>query len=90
VPLGVVTLIGPVVVPVPTTAVIWFGLLTVNDDAFVPLNFTAVVPVRFEPLMVTEVPTGPLVGLKDEMVGVPGTVNIVELVPVPEGVVTWT
>ena len=88
VPFGVVTLILPVVVPVATTAVILFGLSTVNDAAAVVLNFTAVAPVKLFPLIVTAVPTGPLVGENDAISGVPGTVNFVALEPVPDGVVT--
>jgi hypothetical protein len=38
--------------------------------AVVPLNFTEVAPVRFVPVMVTEVPTGPECGLNEVMVGV--------------------
>ena len=56
------------------------------------MNFTAVTPVKFVPLIVTLVPTGPLVGVNDVTVGgdppPPVTVKLVELVPVPFGV--WT
>ena len=34
-----------------------------------PLNVTEVAPVKCEPLIVTEVPTGPLLGENDEMIG---------------------
>ncbi len=64
VPPGVVTAIVPVVAPVGTVAVIWVAELTVNAVAAVPLNLTAVAPVRFEPLIVTVVPTGPLPGVR--------------------------
>ena len=37
--------------------------------AAVPLNVTAVAPVKFVPLIVTLVPTGPLVGVKLVIVG---------------------
>jgi hypothetical protein len=57
-----------------------------------PLKRTAVAPVKFVPLIWTEVPTGPLVGLNDVIVGapvpVPVTVKFVELVAVPSGLVT--
>jgi hypothetical protein len=58
----------------------------------IPLNFTAVAPVKFVPVMVTIVPTSPLVGVKDVIVG-SGigkvvTVKSAELVAVPSGVVT--
>jgi hypothetical protein len=87
VPLGVVTVIFPVVAPEGTVAVILLAELMVNV-ALVPLNFTKVAPVKFVPLIVTEVPTGPLVGLNPEIVGPPVTVNVAELVSVPPGVVT--
>ena len=68
VPAEVVTLIGPVVAPLGTVAVICVLEFTVND-ALVPLNATLVAPVKFEPLIVTCVPTGPLVGLNEETTG---------------------
>jgi hypothetical protein len=52
------------------------------------LNVTAVAPVKFVPLIVTLVPTGPLVGAKLVIVGAVTTVNALELVAVPPGVVT--
>src|SRR6185312_3629722 len=68
VPAGVVTAIGPVVAPVGTVAVIWVAELTVNVAAL-PLKVTAVAPVKPLPVMVTDVPTGPEVGLNEETVG---------------------
>jgi hypothetical protein len=65
----VVTEIVPVVAPVGTVAVICVELLTVKDVAEVPLNFVAVAPVKFVPVIVTEVPTTPEGGLKLVMVG---------------------
>src|SRR5436305_892668 len=67
-PTGVVTLIGPEVAPVGTGAVSWVSALTVKLAA-VPLKLTAVVPLKLLPLIVTTVPTGPLVGVKEVMVG---------------------
>ena len=61
VPLGVVTEILPVDAPVGTVAAIWVELVTLNAAA-VPLNETDVAPVKFAPVMVTEVETSPLVG----------------------------
>jgi hypothetical protein len=58
----------------------------VKPDAFRPLNFTAVAPVKFVPLIVTIVPTAPLVGAKLVIVG--ATTKLVALVAVPPGVVT--
>ena len=89
VPLGVVTEIGPVVAPEGTVALIRVAFCTVKV-AETPLKRTAVAPVKFVPLIRTEVPTGPLVGLNDVIVGAPVavTVKFVELVAVPLGVVT--
>ena len=89
VPFGFVAVIGPVVASGGTVAVIWVELFTVNE-ADVPLNATDVVPVRFVPVMVTPVPTDPLVGLNETIVGDPAavTVKFVALDAVPPGVVT--
>ena len=43
--------------------------VTVKLAAVAPLNFTAVAPVKFVPLIVTTVPAGPLVGVKLVIVG---------------------
>ena len=57
--------------------------------AVVPLNRTAVAPVKFVPLIVTLVPVGPLVGVKLVIVGALAvTVKLLALVAVPPGVVT--
>jgi len=51
------------------------------------LNLTAVVPVKFVPLIVTLVPAGPLVGVKLVIVGALAvTVKLVAVVAVPAGV----
>src|SRR5439155_16576584 len=68
VPPEVVTLIGPLVAPAGTVAVIAVAGLTVKL-ALVPLNRTALASVKLVPLIVTLVPTGPLAGVKLEMVG---------------------
>ena len=68
VPSGVVTLSGPVVAPFGTVAWITIGAVTVKL-ALTPLNVTAVAPVKFVPLSVTLLPTGPLVGVKLVIVG---------------------
>jgi hypothetical protein len=90
VPPGVVTVIFPVVAPVGTLVSIrvpW--AFTVNDAAATPLNRTAVAPANPLPLIRTEVPTGPLFGENEEMVGaVVVTVKFVALVAVPPAVVT--
>jgi len=56
--------------------------------ALTALKVTEVAPLKFVPLMVTVVPTGPVVGAKPVIVGGLTTVNALELVAVPPGVVT--
>jgi hypothetical protein len=68
-------------------AVTEVAVLVVNV-AVTPLNFTSVTPVRFVPVMVTLVPTGPLVGVKDVIVGPATTVKSVALAAAPPVVVT--
>jgi len=58
--------------------------------ALTPLNATAVAPVKFVPLIVTLIPTGPLVGVKLVIVGGLTTVKLLALVAVPPAVVTLT
>ena len=87
--MAVVTVILPVVAPVGTTAVIRpsFATLKLAD---VPLNRTLLAPVKWLPLMVTDVPTAPLDGEKLLIVGTvpPVTVKFGPLVAVPDAVVT--
>jgi hypothetical protein len=78
---------GPVEVPPATTAVTWVELFTVKLLAAFPLKATLVAPVRFVPVMITEVPTAPLAGLNPVMVGACTTVNVSAEVAVPPGVV---
>ena len=85
VPADVVTLIGPVVALAGTVALIWVLRLPLKA-AEVPLNLTAVVPVKFAPVMVTLAPTAPLGGATLVIRG--ATVNLLALVAVPSGVVT--
>src|SRR5207247_2499415 len=87
VPAEVVTLIGPVVEPVGTVAVIVVAEATVKL-ALAPLNSTALAPVKLVPLIVTLVPTGPLAGVKLVTVGGLMTVKLLALLAVPSGVVT--
>src|SRR5438477_562074 len=84
VPPGVVTLTGPVVAPAGTVAWIAVSEVTVKV-ALIPLNVTEVAPLKFVPLIVTLVPTGPLVGVKLAIVGGLTTVNELALVAVPSG-----
>ena len=59
--------------------------------AVLPFNRTALAPVKLEPLIVTAVPTGPLVGVKLVIVGgLVVTENALGLFAVPPGVVTLT
>ena len=53
-----------------------------------PLKATALAPVRFVPVIVTELPTPPVAGLNDVIVGGARTAKLAELVAVPPGVVT--
>jgi hypothetical protein len=88
VPSEFVTLMGPVVAPTGTLVVIWVSESTVNV-ADVPLKSTAVVPLKFDPVIVTVVATGPLVGLNDVIDGRAGpggalsTVKSAALIDVP-------
>jgi len=70
VPPVVLAVIGPVVAPVGTSVTICVAVFDVIV-AITPLNFTQVAPVRLVPLIVTEVPTGPLDGENELMVGSP-------------------
>ena len=71
-PPGAVTLIGPVPeAPLGTVAVILMSEFTVGVW-LVPLKATLVAPVNPVPLITTDVPTTPLVGLKLLIVGTGG------------------
>ncbi len=86
VPPGAVTLIGPVVTPLGAFAVIWVEEFTVKLAAATPLNVTVVAPVKFVPVIVTDVPAGPLPGVKLVIVG--WAKKLALLVAVLTGVVT--
>jgi hypothetical protein len=91
VPPGVVTAIAPVVAPAGTFAMTCDEFLTTTLVLVTPLKLTLVVPVvKLVPLIVTDVPVGPVAGEKLEMVGAGPTVTVNEaaLVAVPPGVVT--
>ena len=87
VPPGVVTLMVPVV-PLPTVALMVLSLVMVKDVAAVPPKATAVAQVKPVPLMVTDVPDGPLAGENPVRVGAGMQVKELSLVAVPPGVVT--
>jgi hypothetical protein len=99
VPPGVVTLILPVVAPVGTVAVICVAETTWNVVALVVLNFTELVvkltpltvPLKFVPVIVTDVPTGPKAGVNEVIVGAGAvsTVKFVALLRSPAAVYTW-
>ena len=86
VPSSVMTLMGPVLAPAGTVVVIVPELLTVNV-AGVPLNETAVAPVKFVPVIVTPAPTPLKVGAKEVMAGITVKRVVVFKGP-PLGVVT--
>jgi hypothetical protein len=93
VPVGVVTVTAPVVAPLGTVAVICESELTVKP-AVTPLNLTEVAPVRWEPAIVTAVPTRANPGERLEIAGAGAgtpavvTVNLEDEVALPAGVVT--
>ena len=67
-----VTAIGPVVAPAGTVTVREVAELAEGVEAATPLKVTellAAVALKLVPEMVTDVPTGPLVGTKPEMDG---------------------
>ena len=72
VPLGVVTVMRPVVAPFGTIVEICVSLPTMNV-AVIPLNFTEVAPVKLSPVTDTPVPGGPAIGRKLRMMGAGGT-----------------
>src|SRR6266567_776938 len=87
-----VTTTLPVVAPAGTCAVMLVALHPVGVAA-VPLNLTVLVPCvapKFAPVIATEVPTRPDVGLRLEMVGAAAvvTVNVIPLLATPPTVTT--
>jgi hypothetical protein len=98
VPPGVVTLILPVVAVEGTVAVIWVAEFTTNVPATL-LKVTPVVvklapltvPLKFVPVIVTDVPVGPKAGVNEVIVGAGAvtTVKFVALVRCPAAVYTW-
>ena len=82
---GVVTLMGPVVAPAGTVAVIWVAEFTAKPGAKVPLNRTCEAAEKPVPVMTTAAPTAPAVGAKLVMTGGAPTTNGAAEVPVPVG-----
>jgi len=90
VPPEVMTVIRPVDAPLGTVARTCVAETGV-EAAVTPLNFTAIGLLKFVPLIVTVVPTGPWFGeneLIDGAATVAVTPKLVALVPVPPAVVT--
>ena len=87
VPETVDSVIRPVLAPEGTVAVTLPSFAKAKD-AEVPLNRTALTPVKWFPLIVTDVPITPLEGENPLMVGAlpPVTLKFDELVAVPETV----
>lgn len=84
-----VTVMGPVVAPLGTTAVIVVSLTTVKPAAGMPLkNVTFVASVKPVPVMVTMSPIPPLGGAKPVTVGATITVKLVALVALPAPALT--
>jgi hypothetical protein len=80
----------PVVAPLGTGTAMLVALQLVGVDA-VPLNCTVLVPrvaPKFDPLIVTEVPTAPDVGDSPLMLGVARTVNAFPFVLIPLALTT--
>src|SRR5688500_14966486 len=83
VPGGLERRIAPEVAPAGTEARSWVSLSTVKLVAAVPLKDTALAVLKLLPWTVTSVPTGPLAGLNEAMVGDGITVKLEPLVKVP-------
>ena len=73
VPPTVVTVTSTVPVPAGDVAVIWVAEFTVKPVAGVAPKLTAVAPLKFVPVIITDVPpeVGPAVGEIDVTVGTP-------------------
>jgi hypothetical protein len=84
-PHEVVTLILPVVAVEGTVAVIWVAEFT-TDVAATLLNVTVVlvipVPLKFVPVILTDVPVGPEVGVNEVIVGAPDPPVVTSKLPV--------
>jgi hypothetical protein len=80
VPPAVVTAIGPVVAAVGTPVMIVVAV-TLLIVAGTPCTNTVDVGPKLVPMMVTSVPTGPLVGVKLEIVGGGGTKTVSSVPP---------
>jgi hypothetical protein len=88
VPPEVAMAILPVIAPSGTVAVTFEVKFAVKPVALTPPNVTCVAPFKPPPVMTTEVPTFPLVGVKLVMLG--RTMKLFSLFKTPVGVVTLT
>jgi hypothetical protein len=86
-PLGVVTMMGPVVAPLGTVALIWVVAVIVAL-AEVLLNLTVIGLKKFSPSMVTVVAAAPAVGVKSVMMGRLPALKLLVLTADPALVVT--
>jgi hypothetical protein len=82
-----VTVTGPVVAPVGTVAVM-LVLIQAVVVAVVPLNFTVPLVPKFKPVIVTDDPTAPFVGLKIKRMGTFPIANWNVLLATPPTVTT--
>ncbi len=87
-PPGEVTLIGPLVAPAGTVALICVSETILKVEAIAPLKLTAVTLVKLEPKIETLLPAGPLVGLKPLIVVVGITLKFFALLATPLGATT--
>lgn len=83
VPVVVLIVMGPVVALAGTTASSCTPMPVTLNDALMPLNCTLVILLKFWPLMVTCVPTGPPVGVKSLMDGAAPTTKFALVVAKP-------
>ena len=65
--------------PLPTTAVIVVALTTEKEPTAAPPKLTAVVPVKFDPVMVIVFPADAVTGVKEVMVAAGVTVSVMLL-----------
>jgi hypothetical protein len=78
----------PVFAAVGTVAITFLPELTLKAEAFTPPNVTFVVPMNPDPVIVTFVPIGPVVGVKLVIAG--RTLKIWLLFKAPDAVFTVT
>src|SRR6185503_11532896 len=88
VPASFVTLSFPVIAPSGTVALTIVALSRVAATVTLPPNVTETLPLKFVPLIVTSVPTGPDAGVNAAGFGGWITTRSAALTPVPSAVVT--